>query len=155
MEWKSANVKISELHWEGKYAIESKNHHDNFYIITVYFLHIIIIHFSYISLKHEKKNSYINVPSPYRSCLSSIITAKIKVLALSLKAVKKNQSYFSCFTARKTRLSEVQWFTQECPSLFWLSLQKQGILSKSALRVWEHIFRCKDWIQLIRSNYYA
>lgn len=100
-------------------------------------------------------NSYINVPSPYRSGLSSIITAKIKFLALSLKAIKKNQFYFSCFTARKTRLSKVPWFTQECPSLFWLLFQKQGILNKNSLRVWEHDFCCKDWIQLIRSNYYA
>lgn len=46
-------------------------------------------------------NSYINVPSPYRSCLSSIITVKIKFLALSLKAVKKNQSYFSALQPGK------------------------------------------------------
>lgn len=107
VEWDEslANVKISRVHGEGKYAIESNNHHDNFYVIIIYFLHIIIIiHSSYISLKHEIMNSYINVPSPYRSCLSSIITAKIKLLALSFKAVKKNQSCFSCITAKKTRL---------------------------------------------------
>lgn len=103
-----ANVKIPGVHWEGKYTLESNNLHDTFYVIIIYFLHIRINHFPYISLKHEIKNSYINVPSPYRSCLSSIITAKIKFLAISLKAVKKKQSYFPCFTARKTRLSDVQ-----------------------------------------------
>lgn len=144
VEWDEslANVIISGVHWEGKYRLESNNLHDTFYVIIIYFLHIRINHFPYISLKHEITNSYINVPSPYRSCLSSIITAKIKFLAISLKAVKKKQSYLPCFTARKTRLSDVQWFTQECPSLFWLSFQKQGISNKSALGVWEHIFCC-------------
>lgn len=96
VEWDESlsNVKISGVYWEGKYTLESNNLHDNFYIIIIYFLQIKIIHFPYISLKHEIMNSYINVPFPYRSCLSSIITAKIKFLAISLNAVKKKAVLF-------------------------------------------------------------
>lgn len=56
VEWDEelANVKISTVHLERKYPMDSNiNLHDNFYIIMIYFLHIIIIHFSYISLRHE------------------------------------------------------------------------------------------------------
>lgn len=38
VEWDEslANVKISRVHWEGKYATESNNHLDNFYVISLY-----------------------------------------------------------------------------------------------------------------------